>query len=72
MKVTNYNFFVGDKTADDPERAVLPTIIYAKRSNGPATSRVLALGWWAWGFGIIRTTIEIDKEVSEATESQNV
>lgn len=58
MKIVNYGLHLSDKTSDDPERAVLPTIIYAKRHNGIASVTIIAIGWWAWGIGIIRTVVE--------------
>jgi hypothetical protein len=34
----------------DPERAILPALIYAKRTlGGGQYIRVIALGWWCWG-----------------------
>ena len=59
MKRVSYKLYFGDPKSDDPERAVLPTIIYARRSNDIATSYCLAIGWWAWGIGIIRTVIDV-------------
>jgi len=58
MRIVTYKLHISDPTNEDPERAVLPTIIYAKRKAGMATSQVLAIGWWAWGIGIIRTVVD--------------
>ncbi len=64
MKIVRYKLHLSDSSNDDPERAVLPALIYAKRVDGDVSSQVLALGWWAWGFGIIRTVYN----VTEITE----
>lgn len=58
MKQVSYRLHRSNPNDPDPERAVLPTIIYAKRADGPATVQILALGWWAWGIGIIRTVVK--------------
>lgn len=60
MKMTRYSFFAGNRLSGDIERAVLPTVIYAHETAGLASSRALAIGWWAWGIGVIRTTIRDD------------
>lgn len=59
MRIVKYSLHLSDKNADDPERAVLPAIIYAKRNDGIASSQILAIGWWAWGIGIIRTVVAV-------------
>lgn len=45
----------------DKERAVLPTILFATSSEIGSGVRVrasaLTIGWWAWGVGIMRTTV---------------
>lgn len=61
MKVVKYSLHLSDKDSDDAERAVLPTIIYAHRKDGIASVTIIAIGWWAWGIGIIRTVVELPK-----------
>lgn len=53
MKV-NFNF---GKT-EDPERAVLPTIIYCSASHPyfagrPRGGIAIAVGWWAWNATVL-------------------
>ncbi len=58
MRLVKYKWFVGNRMSGDKERAVLPTIIFARDSAGPASSMALAIGWWAWGIGLIRTVVD--------------
>lgn len=58
MKLVRHRWFVGNRMSGDKERAVLPTIIFARDSAGPASSMALAIGWWCWGIGIIRTVVK--------------
>jgi hypothetical protein len=58
MKLVKWHLFRSGLCSSDKERAVLPTIIFARDSAGPASSMALAIGWWAWGIGIIRTKVE--------------
>lgn len=59
MKLVKYSFYVAGRNNPnpDPERAVLPTIIYASKDDGIAKASTISVGWWAWGFGIIRTVV---------------
>jgi hypothetical protein len=61
MRFVTYKLYTADQTSDDPERAILPTLMYAARRNDIAYSQVLAIGWWAWGIGIIRTVVDDTK-----------
>jgi hypothetical protein len=58
VKLIKYSTFIGNRMSGDKERAVLPTIIFARDTAGPASSMALAIGWWCWGVGVIRTTVE--------------
>jgi len=56
MKMVMYKFFATD-SKDDIERAVLPTLIVARKQEGMAVAHSIAIGWWRWGVGVIRTVI---------------
>ncbi len=47
------------KANNDPERLVLPGLVYASISHTDAISKIrvacIILGWWKWGVGIIIT-----------------
>lgn len=47
---------------NDVERAVLPVIMYASKKSGIAESKAIVIGWWKWGIGLIRTTVEVKDE----------
>jgi hypothetical protein len=57
-KVVTYNTFKSNPNSNDIDRAVLPTIIYAHKEDGIASVSALCIGWWAWGFGIMRTVVK--------------
>lgn len=61
MKTRRYKFLLADRSTKDNERAVLPAIMYASVSESSGlvtvTSRGLTIGWWAWGIGIMQTTV---------------
>jgi len=40
---------IGDLSKFDAERAILPTILYARKDSGQFTARSVAVGWWKWG-----------------------
>lgn len=40
----------------DPERAILPTIVYAGYRSRPDRIAVIGVGWWKWG---IRLTVHM-------------
>lgn len=63
MKFVVYSTFATNSQGEHPdiERAVLPTIMYAKKDDGFATAKCLSIGWWRWGVGIIRTVINDGK-----------
>lgn len=42
----------------DPEKAVLPALIYTSGRIAGAAGWSLALGWWHWYVGIARTWTE--------------
>ncbi len=58
MKLVRWHWFASGLMTNDKERAVLPTILFARDSAGPASSWALAIGWWAWGVGVIRTKVK--------------
>lgn len=58
MKIVTYTWYTSDKNDPDPERAVLPTIIFARKKDGIAKAWSIGIGWWAWGFGVIRTVVD--------------
>lgn len=58
MKVVKYSFFAANTQTHDIERAVLPTIMFARKKDGIANATALSIGWWAWGVGIIRTVVK--------------
>jgi len=60
MKIVRYSPFASNRATKDQERAVLPTIIFARQKSGDITVTALAVGWWAWGIGIIKTTIKTE------------
>lgn len=63
MKTVTYTLMTANRHTDDIERAVLPTIMFARKHDHQegaticATATALTIGWWAWGIGIIRTTV---------------
>lgn len=57
MKMVRYSPFVSNRKTKDNERAILPTIIFARDKAGMITATAIAIGWWAWGIGIVRTAI---------------
>lgn len=58
MKIVQYSTFASNRKTKDSERAVLPTIIFARDNQGMFSATALAIGWWAWGIGIIRTVLD--------------
>lgn len=63
MRFVVYNWFATNSKGEKPdiERAVLPTILYAKKEDGIATATAISVGWWRWGVGLIRTVIDNDR-----------
>lgn len=61
MIVKSWHWYKADPNDPDPERAVLPTIIFARKDDGIARAWSIGFGWWAWGFGVIRTIIDDDR-----------
>lgn len=57
MKIVQYSTFASNRKTKDNERAVLPTIIFARDKAGMFTATAVAVGWWAWGVGIVRTVV---------------
>lgn len=60
MKLVRWHWYYANRASKDPERAVLPTILYSRQNTGMASSTAIAIGWWAWGFGVIRTVVKGD------------
>lgn len=48
---------------DDNERAVLPTIVYARDYNEFAKGFIIGFGWWKWGirFAFVKIKDEVSK-----------
>lgn len=40
------------RAKDDPEKAVLPALVYASEREGRVSVHMLALGWWDWSVSI--------------------
>ena len=57
-KYNKYSFLVANRKTKDLERAVLPTILYAGKSDNGVTSKAITIGWWAWGVGILHTKVK--------------
>lgn len=58
MRMVKYSTFVANRKTKDNERAILPTLLFARDKSGMASATAIAIGWWAWGFGIVRTVID--------------
>lgn len=64
----SYKLVISNRKTKDSERAVLPTIIYASKKETErwtnqtttVTCRVITIGWWAWGIGVMRTKVRTD------------
>lgn len=63
MRIVTYSWIATDSTGKhaDIERAVLPTIIVARKRDGIAAATAVTLGWWRWGIGLIRTVVDDKK-----------
>lgn len=57
MKPSKFNIILLDATIDtvDPERAILPALIYTREahSSGTVIAHMISIGWWAWGIGFV-------------------
>jgi hypothetical protein len=66
-KIVKYSTFAANTQTNDIERAVLPTIMFARKQNKYEGNKVyisstaISIGWWAWGIGIIRTVTKMIK-----------
>lgn len=61
MSKMRVKLLLGNRSTKDSERAILPTLIFAKESEYPVTVWGIVLGWWAWGIGFMVTTVEENK-----------
>ena len=41
------------RAVNDPEKMVIPGIIYASRRSDTRTARILAFGWWDWHISVL-------------------
>jgi hypothetical protein len=55
--MTRYRLLISNRKTRDDERAVLPTILYARKTEEMVTCRAIIVGWWAWGIGIMQTKV---------------
>ena len=61
MKVRFMAFSARNKETLEPKRAVLPALIYTRIDDKVHTARMLSLGWWAWGVGLVFLTKIVEK-----------
>lgn len=56
MKIRCITLSARNKDTLESERAVLPALIYTREDDEIHTSRMLSVGWWAWGIGLVFLT----------------
>jgi hypothetical protein len=56
-----YKFLRVNRRIRDMERAVLPALMYAGKTEFEDGYRIsvkaLTFGWWDWGIGVMRTSV---------------
>jgi hypothetical protein len=52
MKDWLLDFVPPSRAKDDPEKVLLPTIVYVNSSDNLTTAHLLLLGWWDFSIGI--------------------
>lgn len=60
--MVSYSFLVGNRKTKDCERAVLPTILFARNAENVSDCKIvvwaISIGWWAWAIGVARTSVK--------------
>ena len=61
--MAKFKLLLANRKTKDMERAVLPTILFARKQERPVTVTAITIGWWAWGIGLMITTVKGKRNV---------